>query len=214
MTWTDNMSKHSEPKVSETSLKSDHVKITFRPDLQRFKTGGLTSDLIALMNKRVYDIAGTTGVKVTLNGERLFIKDFKSYVDLYFLKARLPGTEENCSPGTISSHRGEDEESDGSFLTTSKAKSKCKTEVSEVTNSTTTAGESIVKIHERVNERWEIVVSQSEGQFQQVSFVNSICTTKGGTHVNYVVEPLINALLKKVQTKNKGGIEIKAHNVR
>ena len=37
-------------------------------------------------------------------------------------------------------------------------------------------------------DRWEILVSFSEGYFKQVSFVNSICTSKGGTHVNYVTD--------------------------
>lgn len=54
----------------------------------------------------------------------------------------------------------------------------------------------------------------TEGQFQQVSFVNSICTSKGGTHVNYVTDPLVQAILKKVNTKNKGGMELKAHHVK
>lgn len=53
-----------------------------------------------------------------------------------------------------------------------------------------------------------------DGQFQQISFVNSICTSKGGTHVNYVTDPLVQAILKKVNTKNKGGMELKAHHVK
>lgn len=44
------------------------------------------------------------------------------------------------------------------------------------------------KIVEKKHERWEIVASLSDGQFQQVSFVNSICTSKGGTHVNYITD--------------------------
>ena len=37
---------------------------------------------------------------------------------------------------------------------------------------------------------WEICVSATDGQFQQVSFVNSICTSKGGTHVDYLVNQI------------------------
>ena len=40
----------------------------------------------------------------------------------------------------------------------------------------------------RVNERWEVCVAPTDGQFQQISFANAICTTKGGTHVNYVTD--------------------------
>ena len=44
------------------------------------------------------------------------------------------------------------------------------------------------KIVEKKQERWEVIASLSDGQFQQVSFVNSICTSKGGTHVNYITD--------------------------
>ena len=33
-------------------------------------------------------------------------------------------------------------------------------------------------VHEITNERWEVVVTQSDSGFKQVSFVNSIATTK------------------------------------
>ena len=44
------------------------------------------------------------------------------------------------------------------------------------------------KIVEKKQDRWEVIASLSDGQFQQVSFVNSICTSKGGTHVNYITD--------------------------
>jgi DNA topoisomerase-2 len=34
----------------------------------------------------------------------------------------------------------------------------------------------------------------SNNGFQQVSFVNSIATTKGGTHVNYITDQIIKSL--------------------
>lgn len=46
------------------------------------------------------------------------------------------------------------------------------------------------RIFERVNDMWEIAVATSEGQFQQMSFTNSIWTVKGGTHVNYIADQL------------------------
>ncbi len=36
--------------------------------------------------------------------------------------------------------------------------------------------------------RWEVVLAISDGQFAQISFVNSICTVKGGSHVNHIVD--------------------------
>jgi DNA topoisomerase-2 len=44
------------------------------------------------------------------------------------------------------------------------------------------------------NERWQVVVSVSEGEFRQVSFVNGICTTLGGTHVNYIVNQVTDKI--------------------
>lgn len=57
---------------------------------------------------------------------------------------------------------------------------------------------------ERVNERWEVGVSVSDGTFQQVSFVNSIATIKGGTHVNYITDQITNKLMAVVKKRNKG----------
>uniref|UniRef100_M1A902 DNA topoisomerase 2 n=1 Tax=Solanum tuberosum TaxID=4113 RepID=M1A902_SOLTU len=61
--------------------------------------------------------------------------------------------------------------------------------------------------------RWEICVSLSEGQFQQVSFVNSIATIKGGTHVDYVANQIANHIMGVVNRKNKNA-NIKAHAVK
>ncbi|KAG1667004.1 hypothetical protein FOA52_014316 [Chlamydomonas sp. UWO 241] len=59
------------------------------------------------------------------------------------------------------------------------------------------------RIYERFSDRWEICVSTTEGQFNQVSFVNSICTYKGGTHVNYILDQICKALVEKINKKNK-----------
>jgi DNA topoisomerase-2 len=53
--------------------------------------------------------------------------------------------------------------------------------------------------------RWEVLVGVSDGRFQQVSFVNSIATTKGGTHVNYVVDQLCKHIVTVV---SKVGVDI------
>ena len=45
----------------------------------------LDDDIVSLMTKRVYDMAGCTpaNVKVKLNGKSIDVKNFNSYVDLY-----------------------------------------------------------------------------------------------------------------------------------
>lgn len=49
--------------------------------------------------------------------------------------------------------------------------------------------------------RWEIGFAVSDGTFQQVSFVNSIATTSGGTHVNYIADQVCNKLMDVVKKK-------------
>lgn len=58
-------------------------------------------------------------------------------------------------------------------------------------------GAAVVKptlVHEIVNKRWEVAFALSNGEPQQVSFANSIATTKGGTHVDMIATSLANKL--------------------
>ncbi|MEW5304966.1 MAG: hypothetical protein WDW36_007539 [Sanguina aurantia] len=152
-TFKNNMSTKGEPKISSCKPTDNWTSISFKPDLGKFGMEELEADTVQLMHKRVYDLAGVLGkgTKIFLNGERLPIKSFSDYIDLYL------GPKEGGVP----------------------------------------------RVYERVNDRWEICVSVTEGQFQQVSFVNSICTIKGGTHVNYVVDQITKAITEKVNKKNK-----------
>lgn len=65
----------------------------------------------------------------------------------------------------------------------------------------------------KAHERWQIGFTVSDGSFQQVSFVNSIATTSGGTHVNYIADQICNALLKDLTKKMKGH-SLKANHIR
>lgn len=62
--------------------------------------------------------------------------------------------------------------------------------------------------------RWEIGFAVSDGSFQQVSFVNSIATTSGGSHVNYIADQICNRLAEVVKKKNKQGATLKASQIR
>lgn len=62
--------------------------------------------------------------------------------------------------------------------------------------------------------RWEVGFAVSDGTFQQVSFVNSIATTSGGTHVNYIADQVCTKLAEIVKKKNKGGAALKIHQIR
>lgn len=55
--------------------------------------------------------------------------------------------------------------------------------------------------------RWEIGVGVSDGHLQQVSFVNSICTSKGGKHVDYIAQKLVDYLLPVLKKKTKKDVK-------
>ena len=52
-------------------------------------------------------------------------------------------------------------------------------------------------------DRWSVAVSQSDNGFQQVSFVNGIHTSLGGTHVEYVGSQLVKKITEYLQSKHK-----------
>lgn len=50
------------------------------------------------------------------------------------------------------------------------------------------------------------VALSADNVFQQVSYVNAICTIKGGTHVEYVANQVIAKLLPVLKRKNKAEV--------
>lgn len=93
-TWTENMGKVGKAKITKNSKGEEYTRVTFRPDLKRFGMDTIDDDTVALLKKRVYDMAGTVkDIKVFLNDERLKIKGFKSYVDMYLTSAAAEAAE-------------------------------------------------------------------------------------------------------------------------
>lgn len=171
-TWTANMSNMGKAKIGPNKSE-DFTKVTFTPDFAKFGMTGMDDDFEALVKRRVYDLAGTLhGVKVLLNDERIKIRNFKQYVEMY-VKA-------------INKEKGEEGTSDPSTTI----------------------------LTEQPDPRWEIGFAVSDGSFQQVSFVNSIATTSGGTHINYVGDQIVNRLMEIIKKKNKGGASLKPHQIR
>ena len=64
------------------------------------------------------------------------------------------------------------------------------------------------------HEKWEIGFAVSDGSFHQVSFVNSIATTFGGTHVNYISDQICEKLLAVVKKKNPKGAALKSNQIK
>lgn len=160
--FRDHMSVIGKPQITKaTKKKDDWTRITFFPDLALFGMDSLDDDLVALLTKRVYDIAGTNpGVRVSLNGTRLTVKSFKDYIALY----HGPNPE-------------------------------------------------VPFVHQRCSDRWEIAIGASQGVLEQVSFVNSIWTIKGGAHVAHVVDQVVSKIQEHIAKKNKG-MKLKPHQIK
>lgn len=149
-TWTDNMKSKSEPEIKKKKLAKGYAKFTFTPDLKRFKMKNLDSDIIAMMEKRVYDACACTPltVNVYLNDSKLQFKSFEKYIDLY-----------------IGSKKDTQRVYDSGI-------------------------------------RWDVAVAHSNDGYRQVSFVNGIATTVGGTHIDHISRQIIQKMTDKLTAKN------------
>ena len=60
------------------------------------------------------------------------------------------------------------------------------------------------RVYEKMNERWEYAVALNPyDKFTQVSFVNGISTSEGGTHVDLIVNQIIYKLKEQLEKKHK-----------
>ena len=58
--------------------------------------------------------------------------------------------------------------------------------------------------YENPNDRWEYCVSLSPThEFQQVSFVNGINTSKGGKHVDYILNQITKKMITHIEKRRK-----------
>lgn len=151
-----NLEKIDEPKITKVKTSKPYTKVSFIPDYARLGLPGLSTDMLSLLRKRVYDIGAVTDqstkkIKVQYNKNVLPVKNFNQYVDLYI--------------------GGKDEGK---------------------------------RAYESCNERWEYAIALTPKQeFVQVSFVNGICTNKGGKHVDYVLGQILRKLCAYIEKKKK-----------
>jgi len=90
--FTNNMSKRTKPTITDLKVvPTTFTKIVFKPDFKKFGIDELTSDMISLFEKRVYDLAGTLeNVQVYLNDKLIPLKTFQDYIKLYFDSEDIP----------------------------------------------------------------------------------------------------------------------------
>uniref|UniRef100_A0A6C0ABU5 DNA topoisomerase (ATP-hydrolyzing) n=1 Tax=viral metagenome TaxID=1070528 RepID=A0A6C0ABU5_9ZZZZ len=59
-------------------------------------------------------------------------------------------------------------------------------------------------VYEKLHDRWEVgMLYDPSAGFNQISYVNGVCTYQGGTHVNYITDKIVNAVMKMIQDKHK-----------
>jgi len=137
------------PKITKCKGKP-YTKIVFMPDYARLGIPGLTADMIALLKKRVYDVAAITdkSLKVKYNSHIIPVKNFQQYIDMYI---------------------GDNK-----------------------------------RVYEDGGDRWEYAVAISPThEFIHVSFVNGIHTSKGGKHVEFILNQITRKLVAYIEKKKK-----------
>ena len=82
--FNNNLSTIDKPKITKASKSKPFTRVSFKPDYKRLGLEQLTPDIIALLKRRVYDIAAVTdrSVRVKLNNEIIPVKAFPQYVSL------------------------------------------------------------------------------------------------------------------------------------
>lgn len=83
--FKNNMTHKDKPKVTKVKGKP-YTKISWIIDFEKFgMKEDFTDDMVNLMIRRVYDIAGTTDKRLNVyyNREKLKVKSFDKYIDLY-----------------------------------------------------------------------------------------------------------------------------------
>ena len=86
--FRNNLDIISPPVITKCKTTKPYTKVSFLPDYRRLGTHGLTSDMLALLKKRVYDIAAVSDhsvkkIKVNYNDTLVPVKNFQQYIDLY-----------------------------------------------------------------------------------------------------------------------------------
>jgi len=82
--FKNNLDVIGKPSITKCKTKP-YTKIIFKPDYARLGIVGLSQDVIALLKKRVYDVAAVTdkSLKVKYNSQLVPVKNFQQYIDMY-----------------------------------------------------------------------------------------------------------------------------------
>lgn len=92
--FENNLSIINEPKITKYTKSEDYLKITYFPDLEKFKMIDISNDILNLFKKRTYDLVATTRwisnkISVYFNNELIPITRISEYVKMYNLSSEI-----------------------------------------------------------------------------------------------------------------------------
>lgn len=91
-TYRNNGTERDEPIITSYKSKVGYTSISFLPDYEYFKyEEKMGDDLFNLLKRLIYECAMITKLNVTLNGEKVLVKDLTKYVRMFY-----PNVKENC----------------------------------------------------------------------------------------------------------------------
>jgi len=96
--YKNNMLEKDKPSIRATP-KLPYTRITFIPDYERFGLKGMTDNIFELFRRRTIDAAACTSKNVAIyfNDEKLPVKDFEKYAELFIDKSEDPLIYEACN---------------------------------------------------------------------------------------------------------------------
>lgn len=183
--WDGNMMKASAPIVTKAKkVGNDYTSVTFEPDVNRFKSDGHAmslEDLVKMYHRRTVDVAACVApVQVSFNSKPIAVNGFVDYVNLFT----------DGSVDIIDANKDVNNDVNGLDTAT------FTTDVSTKSNS-----DKVFSV--KVNDRWEVAVKRSNSDsFEHMSFVNSVWTPRGGSHVNYVTHQIVKSIEEVVKKKS------------
>jgi DNA topoisomerase II len=161
------------PPKIEKYTGSSFTRITFRPDFKKFGLHRMDKIFESLIKKRFYDMYICANTKVNV-----YFNDKKLGLDSYYdyYNMYLP-KDYLCAEGES---------------------------VDELNRPNIDEFNKSKIVFSQPNDRWSIAACPSPKlEFEQISFVNGINTSKGGTHVNYIVSQITSKMVDLIKKKKK-----------
>jgi DNA topoisomerase-2 len=150
-----------------------YTKVSFKPDYRRLGVEGLTPDMMSLLKKRVYDIGAVTDHSIK-KVKITYNGDVIPVKNFQHYVDLYIGSKV-AAKGAVADDA-----------------------------SISSGAECAKRVYESPEERWEYAVALSPThEFIQVSFVNGICTFKGGKHVEYITGQIVRKLCDYIEKKKK-----------